>query len=299
MDQFLLLKLNNGMTLEARADCAVSYEVGAKCLFSKDFYQDVAEIIRQLETPSKPGNPTELPEVRHLATDEELAQFEASRAKDRPALRTAQEWVDRLALPMKLINAHNSCDGKLVTIQFCADGRVDFRELVKELSRALSCRIELRQIGVRDETSMYGGIGVCGQTLCCCRFLHEFSSINVKMAKEQDLALTPSSISGVCGRLKCCLKFEYEGYRELEKNMPRKGDFCETPAGNGKVCDRNLLTGRVSILLESGNISTFKRDEIKVLPRRNPNRSAGNDARNAGKSGAERRTPDVDEDKKS
>ena len=165
----------------------------------------------------------------------------------------------------EVINAHYSLDGKLLTVQFSADGRVDFRELVKELSRALGTRIELRQIGVRDEAGIYGGIAVCGQELCCCRFLREFSSINVKMAKEQDLSLTPATISGVCGRLKCCLKYEHAGYQQLEKGMPRKGEYCDTPSGRGKVTDRNLLTGKVTVSFEGGSTAHFNADEITVL----------------------------------
>ncbi len=275
MDQVLLLKIENGITLEARTECTENFAPGDVCVFARDFYRDLGEVVRLLEAPTMTANVRELPEVVRRATNEDLADALRSSSRNRSALKQAQEWVDKLALPMKLVNAHYSLDGKLATVQFCADGRVDFRELVKELSHALSTRIELRQIGVRDETSMYGGIAVCGQPLCCCRFLHEFSSINVKMAKEQDLALTPSSISGVCGRLKCCLKYEYEGYRELERDMPRKGDYCETPSGNGKVVDRNLLTRRVTVAVESGNLVTFSRDDVKILPRR----SGGGDNR--------------------
>jgi cell fate regulator YaaT (PSP1 superfamily) len=151
-------------------------------------------------------------------------------------------------------------------VQFCADGRVDFRELVKELSRALSVRIELRQIGVRDETGIYGGIAVCGQVLCCSRFLKEFNSINVKMAKEQDLLLTPGTISGVCGRLKCCLKYEHEGYLELEKGMPRRGDCCECKEGRGRIIDRNLLTQNVVVQLDdTGRTVTYPKEEVSVI----------------------------------
>ena len=181
-------------------------------------------------------------------------------------MRTAQGLIDDLKLDMKLLNAHYSLDGKLVTLQFTADGRVDFRQLVKDLSRALNTRIELRQIGVRDETAICGGLGVCGQELCCKRFITEFASINVRMAKEQDLSLTPSSISGACGRLKCCLKYEHEGYQELEKTMPRRGDMCECPGGRGRICDRNLLTQRVTVQLEgTGNNLICDRSEVRVV----------------------------------
>ena len=295
MEQILLLKIENGITLEARAECTETFAVGDTCFFVRDFYHDLGEVVRLLDAPTMTANARELPEVQRRATYEDLAEATRSSSRNRSALKQAQEWVDKLALPMKLVNAHYSLDGKLVTVQFCADGRVDFRELVKELSRALSTRIELRQIGVRDETAMYGGIAVCGQPLCCCRFLHEFSSINVKMAKEQDLALTPSSISGVCGRLKCCLKYEYEGYREMERDMPRKGDFCETPSGNGKVVDRNLLTRRVTVATESGNLVTFTRDDIRILPRR-----AGNENRpkNGNDGGTPKRDRNRDQNRK-
>ena len=167
---------------------------------------------------------------------------------------------------MKLINAHYSYDGKLITVQFSAEGRVDFRELVKVLSQEFNTHIELRQIGVRDETSILGGIANCGRPLCCCQFLKEFASINVKMAKEQDLSLTPSTISGICGRLKCCLKYEHEGYLELEKTMPRRGELCECKEGRGRIVDRNLLTQKVTVQLgESNHTVVCPASEVSVV----------------------------------
>ena len=231
-----------------------------------------------------PANPGDLPTALRKAETADLATANANDAKARSAMQTAHRFVNSLGLEMKLLNAHYSLDGKLVTIQFSADGRVDFRELVKELSRALCTRIELRQIGVRDETGIHGGIAVCGQQLCCSRFLKEFNSINVKMAKEQDLSLTPATISGVCGRLKCCLKYEHEGYQEFEKGMPRRGEWCDTPQGRGRVSDRNLLTRRVSVTLESGNVVQFAREEITIQP--TERRSGGNG--NGGNGGSRR-----------
>lgn len=264
MDKVFIVKMDNGSTFEARCDESIALSLHDICVFERDFYTDAAELRVELEKPTMTANISELPKIIRKASEEDLVEISANKAKERSALDTAQMQIDALGLPMKLVNAHYSIDGKLVTIQFCADGRVDFRELVKELSRALATRIELRQIGVRDETGIFGGIAVCGQPLCCSRFLKEFSSINVKMAKEQDLSLTPTSISGVCGRLKCCLKYEHECYVELEKGMPRKGEYCETPAGRGRICDRNLLSRKVSVSFESGNISTFRLDEITL-----------------------------------
>ncbi len=268
MTQIFLIKLENGSSLEVRAESELGVKLQDDCVFVRDFFSDIGVVQRELPAPTMTANPAELPAISRVATREDLIQANENVAKARSAMRTAQKFVDDLQLTMNLVNAHYTLDAKLVTIQFSADGRVDFRELVKELSRALATRIELRQIGVRDETGIHGGIAVCGQPLCCCRYLKEFNSINVKMAKEQDLSLTPATISGVCGRLKCCLKFEHEGYLELEKTMPRRGEFCETPAGRGKITDRHLLTQKVTVTFEGGNSQQFPVAEIKVLDRR-------------------------------
>ena len=262
MDRLLTIKLDNGSLLEAKAPAELEFKLHDICVFRRDFYTDAGEVIRENPEPPESTDWGGLPVVLHVADNRELATANDNFMRSRGAMRTAHDLVGHLGLAMKLLNAHYSLDGKLVVIQFSADGRIDFRELVKELSRALCTRIELRQIGVRDETGIYGGIAVCGQQLCCSRFLKEFNSINVKMAKEQDLSLTPATISGACGRLKCCLKFEHEGYQELEKDMPKRGNWVETPQGRGRVCDRNLLTRKVSVQLESGNIAHFLCSEV-------------------------------------
>ena len=276
MEKIWLIKLENGATLEVRADEALELAVKDICVFNRDFYEELGEIIRNLESPSMTSRVGELPQVIRKAGTPELATANENCRKARNAMPTIQQWIDRLNLQMVPVNAHYSLDCKLLTVQFCADGRVDFRELVKELSRALSTRIELRQIGVRDETGICGGIAVCGRPLCCSSFLKEFSSINVKMAKEQDLALTPSTISGVCGRLKCCLKYEHDGYLELAKEMPRKGEMCDTPAGKGRITDRNLLTRNVVVTFENGVARTFPVSEITI------DRKGGENRRNSG-----------------
>ena len=273
MEEYFIIKLENGSSLEVRSPAELHLKPHDRCVFRKDHYTDLGLVCRKIESLTPLPNNAEAPIVLHTASAEDLAAAEANIPRAQNAMITARCLVEQLKLEMKLLNAHYSLDSKLVVIQFSADGRVDFRELVKELSHALCTRIELRQIGVRDETAIYGGVGVCGQPLCCARFLKEFNSINVKMAKEQDLSLTPGTISGACGRLKCCLKFEYEGYLELEKGMPRKGEWCETPQGKGRISDRNLLIRKVTVQLESGNTATFHADEISVLrpPKKNNN----------------------------
>ena len=299
MEQIFMVKLANGAHLEVRADSDLGLKPGNSCVFHRDFFDDLGTICHEIVPKGDEENvsPTsDRPQVLREATPDDLENAAVNADKEPAAMRSAKEWVNNLALPMKLINAHYSLDGKLLTVQFSADGRVDFRELVKELSRALGTRIELRQIGVRDEAGIYGGIAVCGQELCCCRFLREFSSINVKMAKEQDLSLTPATISGVCGRLKCCLKYEHAGYQQLEKGMPRKGEYCETPSGRGKVTDRNLLTGTVTVSYEGGSTAHFKADEVTVLrgERRpqNPNGGGNNGGQRKNSERRDRRQQD-------
>ena len=275
MERIFLLKLENGASVEARADINLEISPHDYCVFTKDFYTDMGLVCRELDPTKIKSTIPSLPQIQRVATPEDLAQAEENQSKNHTAMSTTQTLVDQLGLEMKLINAHSSLDGKLMTIQFSAEGRVDFRELIKELTRTRCSRIELRQIGVRDETGIYGGIGVCGQMLCCSRFLKEFNSINVKMAKEQDLSLTPATISGACGRLKCCLKYEHDGYTELAKGMPRKGEFCETPDGPGRITDRNLLTGKVFVTLENGNVNQYSVDTIKVVQNNDRKNNAG------------------------
>ena len=276
MESIWRIKLDNGAELDVRGSEDLGLKRGDLCVFRKDFYEELGTILRQVSTGDSGTVADSLPQIIRTAGDPELAEAAENSRKACESLRTVNEWIDKLHLEMSTVNAHYSLDRKLLTVQFCAEGRVDFRELVKELARALSVRIELRQIGVRDETGIFGGIAVCGQVLCCSRFLKEFSSINVKMAKEQDLMLTPSSISGACGRLKCCLKYEHEGYLELEKGMPRKGEFCETPSGRGKITDRNLLTRKVTVMFENGTTAVFTADDVKTVPheKRKENNSA-------------------------
>jgi cell fate regulator YaaT (PSP1 superfamily) len=173
-------------------------------------------------------------------------------------------------LDMKLIDVEYTFDNNKILFYFTADGRIDFRELVKDLAAIFKTRIELRQIGVRDETKMMGGIGICGRVLCCKGFLCEFQPVSIKMAKEQGLSLNPSKISGCCGRLMCCLKYEHEAYEEVLKKMPKVGALVSTPEGQGIVIDTNLLKETAKIKLENENenepdLKIFNICEIKVI----------------------------------
>jgi cell fate regulator YaaT (PSP1 superfamily) len=186
--------------------------------------------------------------IVRLATPDDLKQIEENRKKAKEAFNTCFEKIEAHKLNMKLVSCEYSFDRSKVLFYFTADGRIDFRNLVKDLARIFKARIEMRQIGVRDEAKLFGGFGPCGRELCCSRFLKDFEPVTIKMAKEQNLPLNPPKISGLCGRLMCCLSYEHECYRYLSKDLPREGEKIDTPQGKGKVINVNIL--RRAVLVE-------------------------------------------------
>ena len=189
--------------------------------------------------------------VIRVATEEDRQTVEANREKEKKAFSICQQKIAEHGLDMKLVKAEYSFDGSKVLFFFTSEGRVDFRALVKDLAGAIHARIELRQIGVRDEAKMLGGLGICGKPFCCSQFLDEFQPVSIKMAKTQNLSLNPTKISGTCGRLMCCLKYEQEAYEDLVKHAPKQESFVETPDGAGTVSSVNLLRQTVQVRLES------------------------------------------------
>ncbi len=211
--------------------------------------------------------------VIRVATDEDRKTEEKNRKKEKEAFDICLEKIHKHGLEMKLIDAEYTFDNNKVLFYFTADGRIDFRELVKDLAAVFRTRIELRQIGVRDETKIRGGIGVCGRELCCHTYLSEFAPVSIKMAKEQNLSLNPSKISGVCGRLMCCLTNEEETYEELNSHLPSIGDYVTTPEGlKGEVSSLSVLRQQVKVIVNLENdekeIREYKVDELKFKPRR-------------------------------
>jgi cell fate regulator YaaT (PSP1 superfamily) len=190
--------------------------------------------------------------IARRATDDDLRRAEDITLRERDALAAAVKKVAEHGLPMKLIGAEATLDGGKIVLHFSAEGRVDFRALVRDLARTLRARIELHQVGVRDEARLRGGLGPCGRILCCTSFLQDFEPVGIKMAKEQDLSLNPQKISGVCSRLMCCLNYEYAHYREAKRCLPKLGSTIMTPQGQGKITEINVLRNRVTVLLEEG-----------------------------------------------
>jgi cell fate regulator YaaT (PSP1 superfamily) len=200
--------------------------------------------------------------VVRKATPEDLEQFEKNQQLEKDAFQFCLEKIKEKNLSMKLVKTEVLLDCSKILFYFTAEKRVDFRELVKDLAAQLRMRIEMRQIGVRDEAKMICGVGSCGRELCCAKFMNRFELVSVKMAKEQNIALNPTKISGICGRLMCCLAYEYPTYMELKKDLPRLGKHIVTRSGKGKVIRQNVLNQTVTIQLEEGGEVTLHASEI-------------------------------------
>ena len=227
-----------------------------------------------------------LKKVIRIADPKDCAKHEENMRKKQNAMEKCQEKIIKHGLDMKLIDVEYTFDNNKVVFYFTADGRVDFRELVKDLASVFRMRIELRQIGVRDEAKMMGGVGNCGRGLCCHEWLHDFQPVSIKMAKTQNLSLNPTKISGICGRLMCCLKYENDVYNELKKGMPNVGERVKIPEGIAVVSDTNILEQKVKCRLvveEAGKendnteklsveVYTYKKKEVKRLDKRKKRR---------------------------
>lgn len=206
--------------------------------------------------------------VIRIATEEDTRRCEENKAKEAEAFEVCQKMIIKHEIDMKLVDVEYNFEGTKILFFFTSDGRVDFRELVKDLAAVFRTRIELRQIGVRDEAKMLGGLGICGKPFCCSQFLDEFHPVSIKMAKTQGLSLNPTKISGTCGRLMCCLKYEQVAYEDLVKKAPKADAFVETPGGKGSVMSVNLLRGYAKVKLEDSGDTTLKTytfDELEVL----------------------------------
>ena len=224
-----------------------------------------------------------LKSVIRMATAEDDAKEESNRKKEKDAFGICQEKIRKHGLEMKLIDVEYTFDNNKILFYFTADGRIDFRELVKDLASVFKTRIELRQVGVRDETKIVGGVGICGRELCCHSYLSEFIPVSIRMAKEQNLSLNPTKISGVCGRLMCCLKNEEETYEYLNSKLPNVGDFVTTDDGlKGEVHSVNVLRQQVKVIVtvdhDEKEIREYKVDQLRFKPRRRRKKAEVEDA---------------------
>lgn len=203
--------------------------------------------------------------VLHQANDEEIETVRSNRTIEREAFTIALEKIRTRDLPMALTAVERTIDGRKMRFFFTADNRIDFRELVKDLAYVYKTRIEMRQIGVRDRSKKIGGFGICGQELCCSRFLQKFAPITIRMAKEQNLALNPTKISGLCGRLMCCLSYESDDYNKARRLFPRPGTIVSTPSGKGSTTAANFIKNTVTVDLDEGRTIECGLDEINII----------------------------------
>ena len=239
-------------------ETAVGVEYGEVALEKRQVTDD------QVKKPVK--------EIMRKANEKDDQKYKQNQEKEKKAFQTCKEKIKKHGLEMKLIKVEYTFDGKKIMFYFTADGRVDFRELVKDLASVFRTRIELRQVGVRDEAKLIGGIGMCGRELCCSTFLPSFAPVTIKMAKEQNLSLNPTKISGICGRLMCCLKNEQESYEYLNSNLPDVGEKVKTFDGlEGEVSSVNVIKQEVKIVVEEGEdreIKTYDVSELKFKPKK-------------------------------
>lgn len=252
MQRLILVRLReSGQTFFYDAQ-DLDAKVGDYIIVEYDRGLDYGQIISPQDAILDIKSKEPLKKILRLATEADLKQIEENRQKAKVAFNSALSKIQEHKLEMKLVRAEYSFDRSKIIFYFTAAGRVDFRNLVKDLAKIFKARIELRQIGVRDEAKLFGGFGPCGRELCCAKFLKDFEPVTIKMAKEEGLPLNPPKISGLCGRLMCCLNFEYETYKILSKGLPREGERINTPQGKGKVISINVFKRTATVELEDG-----------------------------------------------
>ncbi len=259
---------------------------GDQCIVQVGNITEYGRVLRLEDLAEGAQRDNDAPRVVRCATLQDHAKADETALMSKMAMRTCEAKAAECELNMRLVRVHYSFDRAVLTVQFSAEERVDFRKLVKDLSAELRTRIEMRQIGVRDEAAVIGGLGPCGRCLCCCTWLDHFESINVKMAKTQKLTLTPGAINGMCGRLKCCLRYEYEQYKEYGRHLPREGACVQCREGRGTVTGRNILGQRVTIRLEDDRTIRCGPEDIEKVwhekrrSKRQPRRGGGADRGN-------------------
>lgn len=266
MDQWVTIEVVAGEEVQCICPDGVAVHAHDRCIFDTGQVLDIGEITAisnpECECAARTSS---WPRVVRCVTLQDQAKARENDLLGKMAMDSCRAVATELKLSMRLVRVRYTFDRKMLLVLFAADDRVDFRELVKSLSRDLHCRVEMRQIGVRDEAALIGGLGPCGRVQCCTAWLKNFESVNVRMARVQRLSLNPGAISGMCGRLKCCLRYEHEQYQEALRGLPREGTLVETPDGGGKVIDVVTLARRVRVRLEGERVMEYDVDDLRLL----------------------------------
>lgn len=253
MYEVIQVKLREAGKITYFSTSGMKFKVGDYVIVEADRGLDYGQVLSETEAILDADLEEPLRKIIRKANPWDMVQVEKNKKKIKEVMDSCSKKIKERKLAMKLIDAEFSFDRSKIVFYFTSEGRVDFRDLVKDLASAFKTRIELKQIGVRDEAKMLGGLGPCGRALCCATHLKDFEPVTIKMAKEQNLPLNPTKISGLCGRLMCCLGYEYSTYKDLMKGLPREGEIIKTPKGNGKVVSVNALRRAVTVELEDGS----------------------------------------------
>ena len=253
MNEVIQVRLREAGKITHFSTGGMKFKVGEYVIVEADRGSDYGQVLSETEAILDSDLEEPLKKVVRKANLWDMQQIEKNKKKSREIIDTCSKKIQDRKLQMKLIDAEFSFDRSKIIFYFTADGRVDFRDLVKDLANAFKTRIELKQIGVRDEAKILGGLGPCGRALCCATYLKDFEPVTIKMAKEQNLPLNPTKISGLCGRLMCCLGYEYKTYKDLMKGMPKEGEIIKTEKGDGKVVSVNAIKRSVTAELQDGS----------------------------------------------
>lgn len=254
MYEVIQVRLREAGKITYFSPAGMKFKVGDHVIVEADRGIDYGQVLSETEAILDSDLEEPLKKVIRKTNPWDMMQIEKNKKKIREVMDTCSKKVQERRLAMKLIDAEFSFDRSKIIFYFTAEGRVDFRDLVKDLANVFKTRIELKQIGVRDEAKILGGLGPCGRALCCATYLKDFEPVTIKMAKEQNLPLNPTKISGLCGRLMCCLGYEHKTYRELMKGLPREGETLKTEKGTGKIVNVNAIKRSVTVELEDGSL---------------------------------------------
>ena len=277
MEQWVYIEVGDGQHVKCVCAAELSLHEGDQCIIESDRLLDFGRVIGFDDAAGVVPKEAGVSKVLRRATLQDQAKANENVLMNRMALKTCVAKSEKFNLGMRLVRVRYTFDRTVLMVLFTADDRLDFREMVKELAGELRSRVEMKQIGVRDEAGIIGGTGTCGRSLCCCSWLRHFESINVKMAKAQRLSLNPSAMSGMCGRLKCCLRYEYDCYKEMNKHLPRDGESVKCPDGVGVVVDKNVLEQKVRVRLEDRRVLEYGVDQVQAIGGRRTEPSAAHE----------------------
>ena len=270
------VQLSDGTHVRCCCPPEVAIHQGDQCIIDVGHLPEFGHIVSLGEEADDAADKATSARVLRRATLQDQAKARENALMSKMAMSTCLQRADKYSLDIHLVRSRYSFDRSVLMVLFASEDPVDVREMTKEMAGELHCRVEMKQIGVRDEAGIVGGMGVCGRKLCCCTWLRDFQSVNVKMAKSQRLSLNPAAISGCCGRLKCCLRYEYDQYEQYGRGMPRQGAVVDCPTGRGRVISRDVLTQRVKVGLDNERVETYETEEVtEVWQHRERRQEAG------------------------